>query len=274
MHMLHNFATPSVSPGLTIVVKYGGNAMGQEADGSLLSELAELRAAGHAVILVHGGGPEIDEALSRRGLATRRVDGLRVTDEDALQVAEAVLCATSNKRLVRMCLQHGIKAVGISGQDGALIRVRRALSPSGYDLGFVGEIVAVDPAPLRALLNAGFLPVVSPIAVDERAQHAYNVNADTVAGAIAAALKADAYVALTNIDRILRDPTDHGSAIDEFSVSDALHFASSDACAGGMKPKLLAAIDAVTGGASRAFICSTKPGAIAQALAGNATVIA
>lgn len=267
MHMLHNFAS-------VVVVKYGGNAMGGGADAALLSELADLRAAGHAVILVHGGGPEIDEALGRRGLLTRRVDGLRVTDEDALEVAEAVLCATANKRLVRMCLQHGISAVGISGQDGALIRVRRALSPSGYDLGYVGEIVSVDPAPLLALLDAGYLPVVSPIAVDERAYHAYNVNADTVAGAIAAAVKADAYIALTNVERVLRDPSDPSTAIEQIGVADALHFASSDACAGGMKPKMLAAVDAVTGGAQRAYICAARPGAIASALAGNATMIA
>lgn len=265
--MLHKFAS-------LVVVKYGGSAMGGAADRALLSEVADLRAAAHAVILVHGGGPEIDDALSRRGLATRRVDGLRVTDENALEVAEAVLCATANKRLVRMCLQHDIPAVGISGQDGALIRVRRALSPSGYDLGYVGEIVSVDPAPLLALLRAGYLPVVSPIAVDQRAEHAYNVNADTVAGAIAAAVKADAYVALTNVDRVLRDPADPGTAIERLTVTDALHFAGSEACASGMKPKMLAAIDAVTGGARRAYICAAKPGAIAQALAGNATVIA
>jgi acetylglutamate kinase len=266
MHMLHKIAT--------VVVKYGGNAMGGDADAGVLSEVADLRAAGHAVILVHGGGPEIDEALSRRGLATRRIDGLRITDEDALEVAEAVLCATANKRLVRMCLQRGIPAIGISGQDGALIRVRRALSPSGYDLGFVGEIVSVDPAPLIALLEGGYLPVVSPIAVDELAHHAYNVNADTVAGAIAGAVKADAYVALTNVDRVLRDPGDPSTAIGQLSVTDALHFAGSDACGSGMRPKMLAAIDAVSGGARRAYICGAKPGAIAGALAGNATVIA
>lgn len=266
MHMLHKFAS-------VVVVKYGGNAMG-ESDGALLAELADLRAAGHAVILVHGGGPEIDEALGKRGLQTRRVDGLRVTDADALEVAEAVLCATANKRLVRLCLRHGIPAIGISGQDGGLIRARRALSPAGRDIGFVGAIASVDPAPLIALLQAGYLPIVSPIAVDADARHAYNVNADTVAGAIAAALKADAYVALTNVERVLRDPSDPASAIDCLSMSDARAFAGSHACASGMKPKMLAAIDAVAGGAHRAYICGAKPGAIAGALAGNATIIA
>ena len=244
------------------------------ADAALLRELADLRAAGCAVILVHGGGPEIDRALSRSGIVTARIEGLRVTDEAALEVAEAVLCGSANKRLVRMCLQHGIPAVGISGQDGGLIRVRRALAPCGADLGYVGEVARVDPAPLYALLEGGFLPVVSPIAVDEGSLHAYNVNADTVAGAIAGAVKADAYVALTNVERVLRDPADPASAIDEITLTDARRFAASDACASGMKPKMLAAIEAVTGGARRAYICAAKPGAIASALAGNATVIA
>lgn len=259
---------------MTVVVKYGGNAMDGDADAALLSEIAGLRAAGHAVILVHGGGPEIDQALSRQGLMTRRIDGLRVTDEDALGVVESVLCASANKRLVRLCLQHGISAVGISGQDGAMIRARPARTPSGMDLGYVGEIVSVDPAPLYALLRAAYVPIVSPIAVDERAYHAYNVNADTVAGAIAAAVKAEAFIALTNVDRVLRDPSDPRTAINQLTLTDALQFAGSDACASGMKPKMLAAIDAVTGGAKRAYICGIKAGAIAGALAGDATVIA
>jgi acetylglutamate kinase len=265
--MLHNIARP-------YVIKYGGNAMGGVVDDALLREIAALRAAGHAVILVHGGGPEIDQALEQRGLTTSRVDGLRITDAAALEVAESVLCATANKRLVRACLQRDIPAVGISGQDGGLIRVRPAVSPSGYDLGFVGEVVSVDPSLLNALLHGGYVPIVSPIAVDMRAEHAYNVNADTVAGAIAAAVKAVAYIAITNVERVLRNPADPSSAIDAFSLADALHFATSEACASGMRPKMLAAIDAVAGGAARAYICGAKPGAISAALAGDATVIA
>lgn len=270
--MLHKIASASSS--LRIVVKYGGNAMGSDVDDALLAEIADLRAAGHSLILVHGGGPDIDEALKARGLSSRRVDGLRVTDAAGLEVAEAVLCATANKRLVRACLRRGIPAVGISGQDGGLVRARRALSPSGGDLGFVGEIVAVDPAPLLALGDAGYMPIVSPVAVDQQAHHAYNVNADTVAGAIAAAVRADAYVALTNVERVLRDPADPASAIDRLSLAEAAQFASSGACASGMKPKMLAAIDAVAGGASGAYICGAKPGAISAALSGAATVIA
>jgi acetylglutamate kinase len=266
MHMLHKIAR--------LVLKYGGNAMSAGVDSALLKEIAELRAAGHAVILVHGGGPEIDQALNERGAVMQRVEGLRVTDRAALDVAEAVLCATANKRLVRACLQHGIPAIGLSGQDGGLVKARRKLSPSGQSLGYVGEIVDVDPAPLQALLNAGYLPIVSPIAIDVSGGHALNVNADTVAGAIAAAVKADAYVALTNVDRVLRDPADPASAIETLTLADAQQFVASDACAGGMKPKMLAAIDAVSGGATRAYICGIRPRAITSALAGYATVIA
>ena len=269
MHMTHKFASP-----LTVTVKYGGNAMQAAADAAVVEELAALRAAGHAVILVHGGGPEIDRALEVHGVKTERVDGLRVTGADALDVAEAVLCGNANKRLVRACLRAGIRAVGISGEDGGLLRAERALSPSGRDLGYVGEIVAVDPGPLRALLDAGYVPVVAPLAIDASSTHAYNVNADTAAGAIAAALQSDAYVALTNVPRVLRDPRDAGSAIESISVEEAQVFAASSACESGMKPKVLAAIAAVIGGARRAYICAAKPGAIAGALAGDATVIA
>lgn len=258
---------------MRVVVKYGGNAMDAGADAALLDELRTLLGEGHSVILVHGGGPELDRALEDRGLATRRIDGLRVTDSEALEVAEAVFCATGNKRLVRACLQRGIPAVGISGQDGGLLRARRARSRTGEDLGFVGDIVSVDERLLVALIEAGFVPVVAPIAVGERAESAYNVNADTVAGAIAGATRADAYVALTNVERVLSDPADPHSAIDTLSVKDALTFASSDACASGMRPKVFAAIDAVVSGAKRAYICGARPGAIQDALSGNATVI-
>ncbi len=258
---------------MKILVKYGGNAMGAGGDQALLAELAELRAAGHAVILVHGGGPEIDQALTRRGVTSRRVDGLRITESESLEIVEAVLCATANKRLVRACLARGIPAVGISGEDGGLMRARRATSPSGEDLGFVGEITAIDPKPLHALVAAGFLPIVAPVAISEDCAHAYNVNADTAAGAIAGALRADAYITLTNVERVLRDPADPTSEIQELSVAEATHFAGSAGCASGMKPKILAAIEAITAGARNAYICSAKPGALAGALAGNATII-
>jgi len=247
--------------------------MSAEADGALLDDIAALREAGTAVVLIHGGGPDIDAALEMRGIRTHRVDGLRVTGADAIEAIEAALCATANKRLVRACAQRGIAAIGISGEDGGLLKARRATSPSGADLGFVGEIVSVDPSPVITLLNAGYLPVVSPVAIAEHGDCAYNVNADTAAGAIAAALKADAYIAVTNVSRVREIPDDASSGIDVMNVKRARTFAKSPACEGGMRPKILAAIDAVSGGALRAYIGGAAPRAVSAALAGNATII-
>lgn len=273
MHMTHNFAIPSVGSAverLTMVVKYGGGAMDSEADAALAAELADLRAAGHATVVVHGGGPEIDAELLRRGVSTRRIAGLRVTDAKTLTVAESVLCASANKRLVRACQRAGLPAVGISGQDAGLLRARRA----DENLGFVGEIISCDPRVLFALLNANYAPVVAPIAIAQDASCAYNVNADTAAGAIAAALRADAYVVLTNVPRVLRNPRDPSSDIARLTVAQASAFAQSIACESGMKPKVLAAVHAVTHGAARAYIGAAGRDAIAGALAGNATLIA
>lgn len=267
---MHIIATPAPQ---RLVVKYGGNASSEPAIAALAAELAELGAAGHAVILVHGGGPEIDEALAANGIATERLEGLRVTDASTLRIAEAVLCATANKRLVRACLRAGVPAVGLCGQDGGLLRVRAAHTESGRSLGYVGEVLRVDVAPLHALLQGGFVPIIAPLGIDESAEHAYNVNADTAAGAIAAALRVDAYVALTNVQRVLADPHDPASAMNVLSLADAQRFARSQACSGGMRPKIQAAVQAVLGGAGRAYICAAGAGAIARALLGDATIV-
>ncbi len=258
---------------MRLVVKYGGSAAGSNSEGELVAELATLRAKGHEPVLVHGGGPHIDRELALRGVTTKRIDGLRITDRETLDVAEAVLCASLNKRLVRACLRAGIPAIGISGQDGGMIRVRPARA-SGVALGFVGEIARIDPVPLVVLLDAGFTPVVAPLAIDESSQSAYNVNADTAAGALAAALGADAYVALTDVARVLADPRDRDSGVEQFTSAGAVAFAKSPACTGGMRPKVLAAAEAVAGGVKRSYICAARKGAISAAIAGDATVIA
>lgn len=267
MHMLHEYATPP------LVVKYGGNAMPRDGLDPLLSEAAERHAAGQPIVIVHGGGPEIDRALAERGVAPRRVDGLRVTDAQTLAVTEAVLCATLNKRLVRTCRALGATAVGISGQDGGLLVARRMRTEAGADLGYVGEIVRTDPHLLRALLSAGFLPIVSPLAIAHGGEHAYNVNADSAAGAIAAALRARALIVVTNVARVLRDPDDPASGVDAFSAVEAERFARSDACRDSMKPKVRAAVAAVAGGAEAAYLCAAGPNAIAGALRGDATIV-
>jgi acetylglutamate kinase len=269
MHMANKYAS-------AVVVKYGGGAMPAGPDGGadpILSEIAELRRSGRAVVLIHGGGPEIDAAVARRGLATARIDGMRVTDAATLEVTEAVLCGTINKRIVRAALALGLPAVGISGEDGDLLRAERLRGARGEDLGYVGTIARVDPRPIGALLDAGYLPIVAPLANACDAPHAYNVNADLAAGAIAAALGAGAFLAITNVARVLRDADDPASGIDSFTPEEALRFAAGDACRSNMKPKLKAAAAAAAQGVAACYICAVKPNAIARALAGDATVI-
>lgn len=260
----------------TLVVKYGGNAMEasspQLAD-PILGEIAALWRSGNAVVLVHGGGPEIDRALALRGIVTERVDGMRVTDATTLDVTEAVLCGEVNKRIVRQCLALGLPAVGISGEDGRTLIAEGAVASNSADLSYVGVIAAVDRRLLQALLDAGFLPVVAPLAVAQDASHAYNVNADLAAGAIAVSLEADAFVVITNVPRVLRDLEDANSGIERLMPEEAFLFAASDACSSSMKPKLAAAASAARDGVTAAYICSVKPNAIARALEGDATIV-
>jgi acetylglutamate kinase len=269
MHMTNKYAS-------ILVVKYGGNAMtaplAQLAD-PILAEIAALWRSGQRVVLVHGGGPEIDLALAQRGIVTQRIDGMRVTDAATLDVTEAVLCGEVNKRIVRQCLVLGLPAVGISGEDGRTLVAERASGSNGADLGYVGAIATVDARLLRTLLEAGFLPVVAPLAVAADASHAYNVNADLAAGAIAAALRANAFVAVTNVSRVLRELGDPSSGIDRLTPVEALRFVASDACSSSMKPKLNAAASAARDGVEAAYICSVKPNAIASALKGDATIV-
>lgn len=266
--MTHEYASPEV-----LVLKYGGNAMPSDGADPLLAEAVARHRSGEPLVLVHGGGPEIDRALRERNIPARRIDGLRVTDHATLAVTEAVLSATVNKRLVRACRALGAAAVGISGQDGGLLVARRATGAGGEDLGYVGTIVRVDPSLLWTLLRAGFLPIVSPLGLSEDGLQAYNVNADSAAGAIAAALHAYALVIVTNVARLLRDPDDPSSGIDALSIREAERFVRSAACRGSMKPKLHAASAAVAGGAGAAYLCASGPNAIAGALLGNATVV-
>jgi acetylglutamate kinase len=255
-----------------IVLKYGGNAMA--APGSAdptLDEVAALAARGDRVVLVHGGGPQIDAELDAKAIDEVRIQGLRVTGRATRDVVEYVLCGTVNKALVRALASRGARAVGISGQDGNLLGARRAGSIAGVDLGYVGEVTGVDPAAARALLDAGFVVVVAPVALDVDAPGALNCNADTAAGALAGALRADAYVVITNVAGVRRDQHDPDSLIPRLTVAEAEVLLADGTFTDGMIPKMRAAISAVRTGAKRAVVAGAGAGAIAAALDGTGT---
>ena len=255
---------------MLIVLKYGGNAMPDGADDPVLDEIAALARRGTSVVMVHGGGPQIDAALKLHGIPEERIEGLRVTSAAAREVVESVLCGTVNKALVRGLLARGAKALGFSGQDAAILTVRRMTVPGG-DLGYVGEPVAVDATLLHGILGLGLLPVIAPIGLDPSTNDGLNLNADTAAGAIAAALQADAYVVLTNVAGVRRDRHDPASIIPRLTIAEAEAFLADGTFADGMRPKMRAAIEAVAGGARRALIAEAVRDGIGTALAGAGT---
>lgn len=259
---------------MLIVVKYGGNAMPDGSDDEpVLDDIAGRIRSGDRLVIVHGGGPQIDAELLARGLTQERVAGLRITDAATLAIAERVLCATVNKALVRALGRRHIPAVGISGQDGALIVARRASAVEGRSLGFVGEIEEVHPAVLTCLLAAGFVPVVAPVGIAAGGSSALNVNADTAAGAIAGALEADAYVAVTNVDRVRERRDDPESGLERLPVAHACRLMAAGAFDGGMRPKIESALDALRRGARSAIICGSGPASLTLGLEGRGTTI-
>ena len=241
--------------GKVVVVKYGGNAMGPTSvDGATpLSTFAEdivlLHAVGMRVVVVHGGGPQIGDMLGRLGVETRFVDGLRVTDAETLDIARMVLVGKVNRELVSQINTHGPLAVGVSGEDGAFLHAS-ARSP---ELGFVGDVDSVDPTLLLRLLDSGLIPVVATIGMDDHGQ-AYNVNADTAAGAIAAALPAEKLVYLTDVEGIRSDPGDPSTLVSTLTVDELDHMVADGTVKEGMIPKVTSCIGAVRAGVGHAHV--------------------
>ncbi len=183
----------------TVVIKYGGHAMDKpELSEAFALDLAHLAGQGMRLVVVHGGGPQINALLARLQIESRFVDGLRVTDEAAMQAVEMVLCGQVNKAVVSAFARHGVRAAGVSGRDGALLRAR----PKNPALGLVGEVTDVNPALPRCLLDAGFVPVVAPVASGPEGE-ALNINADTAAGALAGALEAEYFVLISDVPGVL-----------------------------------------------------------------------
>ena len=235
-----------------IVVKYGGSAMVDEnLKRNVIKDVVLLKLVGFKPIIVHGGGKEISRWVGKVGMEPRFVDGLRVTDEDTMEVAEMVLNKV-NKELVSLVQSLGVKAVGISGKDGGLLKVEKKLS-NGKDIGYVGEIREVTPKVLYDLLEKDFLPIVCPIGMDEEF-HSYNINADDAASAIAEAVNAEKLAFLTDIEGVYYDKDDPDSLISELHLSEAARLIEEGHVGGGMIPKLQNCIDAIENGVSRVHI--------------------
>lgn len=235
-----------------IVVKYGGSAMlDEDLKKSVIQDVTLLKLVGFKPIIVHGGGKEISKWVGKVGMEPEFINGLRVTDEATMEVAEMVLNKV-NKSLVSMVQELGVAAIGISGKDGGLLKVRKKYS-DGQDIGFVGEVTEVNPKILYDLLERDFLPIVCPTGLDENFE-TYNINADDAACAIAKALSAEKLAFLTDIEGVLKDPSDKGTLISELTLSEARELITEGFIGGGMLPKLNNCIDAIEEGVSRVHI--------------------
>ncbi|MCH5291749.1 MAG: acetylglutamate kinase [Treponema sp.] len=241
--------------GKTVVVKYGGNAMlNEELKTAVMKDIVLLSTIGIHVVLVHGGGPEINHMLDRIGKESKFVDGLRYTDAETMEIVGMVLSGKLNKDIVGILLQEGGRAVGLSGVDSGLLRAKK-INRDGQDYGFVGEVTEVHPEILHSLLTQGFIPVVSTVALGETGDnHLYNINADTAAAKIAVALKAEKFVQLTNVPGVLRDVSDPKSLLQRIHVSDIESLTAQGVISGGMIPKIECCRLARSGGVPRTHI--------------------
>lgn len=235
-----------------IVVKYGGSAMSnEELQKNVIKDVTLLKLVGFKPIIVHGGGKEISKWVEKTGKEAKFVNGLRVTDEETMEIAEMVL-GKVNKRLVSMVEELGVKAVGLSGKDGTMLRVEKKLS-EGQDIGFVGNITEVNPKILFDLLEKGYLPIVSPIGLGEEFA-TYNINADDAACAVAKAVGADKLVFLTDIEGLYKDINDKSSFISKITAKAADDLINDGFIGGGMLPKLSNCTSAVKNGVNRVHI--------------------
>lgn len=233
-----------------IVVKYGGNAMiNDDLKEAVMGDIVLLSLIGIKVVLVHGGGPEITEMLAKVGKKTEFVNGLRVTDQESVDIVQMVLAGKINKNLVNLLQNKGGKAIGLCGLDGHMIRAKKL----DERLGYVGEITDVNVQPILDVLEKGYIPVVSTVGCDKEG-HTYNINADTAAARIAGQLKCESLISMTDIDGILRDKNDPSTLISQINVSDAPQLIREGVISGGMIPKVNCCIEAIRQGVGKVFI--------------------
>ncbi|OFX12403.1 MAG: acetylglutamate kinase [Armatimonadetes bacterium RBG_19FT_COMBO_69_19] len=237
--------------GKTVVVKFGGSVMSADDQGTVVGDLVLLKGAGVHPVVVHGGGPEITRLLERLGKKSRFVNGLRVTDEDTMEVVEMVLAGRANKALVSLISKAGGSAVGISGKDGRVFQAHR-LAP---ELGQVGEIDAVDTSLVTVLSQAGYIPVVASIGIGAESE-TYNLNADHAAGALAAAMGASKFILMTDVRGVYRGQNDAASLLSILRAREATELIREGVISRGMIPKVQACLDAIASGVPTAHIVS------------------
>lgn len=235
-----------------VVVKYGGSAMlDKQLEESVIKDVALLKLVGMQPIIVHGGGKEISKWLDKTGKKTEFEDGLRVTDKDTMEIAEMVLNYI-NKNLVQMVEKLGVKAVGVSGKDGGMLKAVKK-KPNGKDIGYVGDIQSVNTDIVDTLLANDFIPVIAPVGMDDEG-NTYNINADDAACSIAAAIRAEKLAFLTDVEGVCMNPDDKSSLISVLDLNEANKLIEGGVISGGMLPKVINCIDAVNAGVNRVHI--------------------
>ncbi|MBE6689482.1 MAG: acetylglutamate kinase [Ruminococcaceae bacterium] len=233
-----------------VVVKYGGNAMiNEELKNAVMGDLVLLSLIGVKVVLVHGGGPEITEMMEKVGKKSEFKNGLRVTDAETAQIVQMVLAGKINKSLVTLMGNIGGKAIGLCGMDGQMIEAEM-LNP---ELGYVGEIKNINPEPINDLLQKGYIPIISTVGFDKEG-NIYNINADTAAARIAAALDAESLISMTDISGIMRDKDDPSTLISQIKAEEVPALIESGVISGGMIPKAQCCVSAIEGGVKKVFI--------------------
>lgn len=238
--------------GKTVVIKYGGNAMiNEELQDAVMTDIVLLRSVGVNVVLVHGGGPEINDMLKQIGKESRFVGGLRYTDEETVEVVQMVLAGKVNKHLVQLLTCHGGQAVGLCGLDGDMIQAKK--HDAGEDIGFVGDIVKINTKVINDAIASGYIPVISTVGGGENGE-VYNINADTAAARIASCLHAEKLLLMTDISGLLRDKDDESTLIQEVKVSEIPSLKAQGIISGGMIPKIDCCVEAVRRGVHRTNI--------------------
>ncbi len=247
--------------GKTIVIKYGGSAMvNKDAREQFIEDVVLMKYVGINPVIIHGGGPEINDMLNRVGKKSEFAGGNRITDEETMEIVEMVLSGKVNKGIVSDINKHGGRAVGLSGKDGGMISVEKKYIESGgekIDIGFVGEIREINTGVIELLEANDVIPVISSIGVDETGQ-SYNINADYVAGAIAGKLKADRLIFLTDVDGIMLNPADKKTLIAEVTESEVNELIEKGIISGGMLPKVSTCLDAIRSGVDNVVILNGK----------------